>query len=388
MRSVPDSTTHPRRSVAARASLAAFARQERFLAVSVASALAFLLAGDALLADLSQPLWLLLMFVWLFAAILGSALAAVRHADELAQRLGEPYGTLILTLSVTVIEAVSISAVMMHGGSDPTPVVRDTIFAVIMLLMNGLIGASLLLGGWRHREQTYNLQGANAYLGVIIPLAMMSLILPDFTRTTPGPTLSHTQEWVLSFMSFGLYGAFLAIQTGRHRGFFTADAAEQAGAEPRAGGAPARPWYHALLLLAYMAPLVYLAERLAMPLDYMINSWGAPAAIGGVAIATLVATPEALGAIRAARANHLQRCVNILMGSVLSTIGLTIPTMLLVSHFTGRHLVLGVEHTDFALLLLTLFLSVVTFGSGRTNVLQGIVHLLLFVSYVLLIFQG
>lgn len=378
---MPDSTTS---RVPARLRPAGFVRREWFLGVGVASALAFLLAGDRLLADLSQPLWLLSMFAWLFAAILGCALAVVRHADELAQRLGEPFGTLILTLTVTAIEAVSISFVMMHGG-EPT-LVRDTIFAVLMLIMNGLIGMSLLLGGWRHREQTYNCQGANAYLGVIIPLAMMTLILPGYTVTTPGPTLSFSQESVLALLSLGLYGAFLLIQTGRHRGFFVLEGAEEGHGEPP-GAAPS-PWYSAPLLLCYMLPVVYLAERLAMPLDYMTRAWRAPVALGGVIIAVLVATPEAIGAVRAARANHLQRSVNILLGSVLSTIGLTVPTMLLVSHFTDHQLVLGVEHADFVLLLLTLLLSVVTFGGGRTHVLQGVVHLLIFVSYVLLIFEG
>jgi Ca2+:H+ antiporter len=364
-----------------------FLRQEKFLAVSVASALTFLFVGDALLARLANPLVLLLVLVWLFVAILGSALAVVRHADHLAHRLGEPYGTLILTLAVTAIEVVSISAVMMHNPDRPA-LVRDTLFAVVMLLLNGLVGVSLLLGGARHREQAYNLQGANAYLGVIIPLAMLSLVLPDYTQTTPGPTLARAQEWVLSFMMLALYGAFLAIQTGRHRGFFTLESQNEAYAEAVDVAEAGRPWYHALLLVIYMVPVVYLAERLAEPLDYMIGAWGAPPAVGGVVIAVLVATPEAIGAIRAAVANHLQRSVNILLGSVLSTIGLTVPIMLVVSHFTGRRLVLGLEHTDFPLLLLTLLLSVVTFGSGRTNVLQGAVHLLLFVSYFLLIFQS
>lgn len=362
-------------------------RQERFLAVSIASALAFLLAGGTLLGDLSQPSWLVLMLVWLFVAILGSALAVVRHADHLAHRLGEPYGTLILTLAVTAIEVVSISAIMLHNPDRPA-LVRDTLFAVIMLLLNGLVGASLLLGGWRHREQAYNLQGANAYLSVIIPLAMLSLIFPDYTRTTPGPTLSRAQEWVLSVMMLALYAAFLTIQTGRHRGFFTLESQPEKHAPQEAPGQSGAPVYHALMLALYMVPVVYLAERLAAPLDYMIAAWRAPPAIGGVLIAVLVATPEALGAIRAATANQLQRSVNILLGSVLSTIGLTVPTMLVVSHFTGRRLVLGLEHTDFPLLLLTLLLAVVTFGSGRTNVLQGAVHLLLFVAYCLLIFQG
>jgi Ca2+:H+ antiporter len=364
-----------------------FLRQEKFLAVSLASALVFLFAGDALFADLAQPVWLAFVLLWLCVAILGSALAVVRHADHLAHRLGEPYGTLILTLSVTAIEVVSISAVMMHNPDRPA-LVRDTLFAVIMLLLNGLVGASLLLGAARHREQAYNLQGANAYLAVIIPLAMLSLILPDYTQTTPGPTLSRAQEWVLSIMMLGLYGAFLAIQTGRHRGFFTLESQGEAHVEEAVPERALHPWYHALMLAIYMVPVVYLAERLAEPLDYMIGAWGAPPAIGGVLIAVLVATPEAIGAIRAAVGNHLQRSVNILLGSVLSTIGLTVPTMLVVSHFTGRRLVLGLEHTDFPLLLLTLLLSVVTFGSGRTNVLQGAVHLLLFLAYFLLIFQG
>jgi Ca2+:H+ antiporter len=362
-------------------------RQEASLGVSIASALAFLITGDRLLGNLSQPLWLLLVLGWLFSASLASALGVVRHADQLAHRLGEPYGTLILTLAVTAIEAVSIWSLMMHGDHQPT-LVRDTVFAVIMLLLNGLIGASLLLGGWRHREQSYNLQGANAYLGVIIPLAMMSLILPNFTETTPGPTLSVIQEWVLALVTFGLYGAFLAIQTGRHRGFFTLPDDEGAAAEQPAPDESLSSWHHTLLLVVYMVPLVYLAEQLAAPLGYMISAWHAPSAIGAVLIAILVATPEAIGAIRAAVANHLQRSVNILLGSVLSTIGLTIPTMLVISHFTGRRLVLGLEHANFVLLLLTLFLSVVTFGSGRTNVMQGLVHALLFVSYFLLIFQG
>lgn len=364
-----------------------YLRQEGFLAVSVASGLAFLLAGHALLGGLSRPWWLALVLLWLFVAILGSALAVVRHADHLAHRLGEPYGTLILTLAVTAIEAVSISAVMMHNPDRPA-LVRDTLFAVIMLLLNGLVGASLLLGGWRHREQSYNLHGANAYLGVIIPLAMLSLILPDYTQTTPGPTLSRAQEWVLSLMLLGLYGAFLAIQTGRHRGFFALEAEGEPQEEEAAPGAAGPVWLHALLLGLYMIPVVYLAERLAEPLDYMIGAWGAPPAIGGVLIAVLVATPEAVGAVRAAIGNRLQRSVNILLGSVLSTIGLTVPTMLVISHFTGRRLVLGLEHTNFPLLLVTLLLAVVTFGSGRTNVLSGAVHLILFLAYFLLIFQG
>jgi Ca2+:H+ antiporter len=362
-------------------------RAEWFLPVSVATASAFWFFGERLHAELSNPIRQSLVFVWLFATILVSALAVVRHAEHLARRLGEPLGTLILTLAVTAIEATSISAVMLHGENNPT-LVRDTLFSVVMIILNGMVGAALLLGAWRHREQHYNLQGANTYLSVIVPLAVMSMIMPDFTQTTPGPTLSFPQEIFLGFMSIGLYAAFLMIQTGRHRGYFSFE--ESASPRP-ASTSPvdSSPLSrHALLLAAYMLPVVFLAEQLARPIDYLIETLRAPAALGGVIIAVLVATPEAIGAVRAAVSNQLQRSMNIFMGSVLSTIGLTIPIMLVVSHVTGRQIYLGVQNSSFVMLLLTLFLSAITFASGRTNVLQGAVHGLLFVAYVLLIFQN
>jgi Ca2+:H+ antiporter len=360
-----------------------FLRNEWLLLASIATVAAFWRWGSAIFALQSNPLFLGLILIWLFAVILGSALAVVRHADVLAERLGEPFGTLILTLSVTAIEVMSISAVMLHGANNPT-LVRDTLFAVVMIILNGMVGLSLLAGGLRHSEQHYNLQGANAFLGVIIPLAVFSLILPDFTQTTPGPRLSHHQEIFLVLMSAGLYCAFLIIQTGRHRGFFMLDE----GPAERATLAQERVLPHAVLLIAYMIPVVSLAEKLAHPIDYLVETLHFPDALGGLIIALLVATPEAVGAAKAAMRNHLQRSVNIFLGSVLSTIGLTVPAMILVSHITGRSIDLGLEHTDFVLLLLTLAVNVVTFASGRTNILQGIVHLLLFLSYVLLLVEG
>jgi len=184
-------------------------------------------------------------------------------------------------------------------------------------------------------------------------------------------------------MSVGLYGAFLVIQTGRHRGFFVLEEESETHQE-KAGPL----WRHVFFLAVYMVPVVFLAEQLGPPVDYVIETLGAPVALGGLAIAVLVAAPEAIGALRAAFRNHMQRSVNIFMGSVLSTIGLTIPAMLVVGHITGRSIILGVQYGDMVLLLLTLFLSTVTFTSGRTNMLQGLVHVLLFLSYILLIFEG
>lgn len=364
-------------------SLPSFARREWFLGFSVSTCLIFLFAGGPLLRELSNPLRLGLAFVWLFAAILGSALAVARHADRLAERLGEPYGTLILTLSATSIEVVSISAVMLHGQNNPT-LARDTLFAVTMIVLNGMVGFSLLMGGWRWREQQYNLHGANAYLGVIIPLGVLSLVMPGFTMNTAGLELSFSQEIFLVLSAVSLYIAFLVLQTHRHREYFSSGK-EAAGIASKSAVPVLR---HVILLGAYMVPVVVLAQKLAEPVDYMVETLRVPAALAGATMAVLVAAPEAIGAVRAAAANHLQRSINIFLGSVLSTIGLTIPAILVISHLTHHRIVLGLQHSDLVLFLLTLMLCVVTFSSGRTNVLQGAVHLVLFAAYLFLIFQG
>jgi Ca2+:H+ antiporter len=361
-------------------------RPESFLVVSVGTCLAFVFAGHAMEASLANPAGLTLVFVWLFAVILGSAIAVTRQAEHIAVFLGEPFGTLVLTLAVTFIEVASISAVMLHGQNNPT-LVRDTLIAVVMIILNGMVGASLLVGAWKYGEQHYNLQGANAYLGVIIPLAVLAMIMPDYTVSTSGPTYTRAQEAMLGALMLGLYAVFLAVQTGRHRGYFGSGDEHP---EEKPTPAPRRSLpYAVVLLLLLIAPVVYLAEQLAKPIDYVTETLHAPAALGGVAIAILVATPEAIGAVRAAAlANKVQRSVNIFLGSVLSTMGLTVPAMLVISRWTGHPIVLGVEHAGMVLLLLTLALCVVTFSSGHTNVLQGVVHLLLFVTFLFLLVQG
>lgn len=360
-------------------------REERFLALSGGSALILLLFKQFMEDELTHPAALVVILVWLFLVVLGSVFCVVRHADHLAARLGEPYGTLILTIAVTAIEVIAITTMMVHGANNPT-LVRDTLLAVVMIILNGMVGISLLVGGWKHREQQYNLQGANAYLTVIIPLAVLTLILPTFTVTTAGPTLSWPQQCFLALVAVALYGTFLAIQTGWYRGFFTLG--EDKAHHEEVHGTRRSLGAHTGLLLLHMALVAYLAEHLAWPIDDLIENLHAPAALGGVLIAALVATPESISAVRAARANKLQRSVNIFLGSVLATIGMTVPTMLVVSHMTGRTFVLGLEHADLVLLPLTLVVSIVTFTSGKTNILQGVVHLLLFAMYLLLVFEG
>jgi Ca2+:H+ antiporter len=368
-------------------SLPRIVREEWFLGVAILTAIIFEVRGGALFDASATPFAMAGLFLWLFGVILGSALNVVRHADRLAVRLGEPYGTLILTLSVASIEVISLSAVILHGGSDPT-LVRDSLLSVVMIILNGMVGLSLLIGAWRHREQQYNLQGANTYLGVIIPLVVLSLVMPSFTITTPGPTLAFEQSIFLILVSVGLYCAFVIMQTGRHRGYFIEDHGDASEASGDEGSGERPTWQHGVLLLCYMVPVVMLADELGRPIDFFIETLDAPTAIGGLALALLVATPEAIGAVRAAVGNHLQRAVNIFLGSVLATIGLTVPSMLIISHIAHRTMILGVQGTDQVMLLLTLAVSVVTFASGRTNVLQGAVHLLLFAAYLLLMFQG
>jgi Ca2+:H+ antiporter len=367
----------------------AWVRNERFLALSVLTTLAFYGFGDAMFSGLSSPYRLALVFFWLFGVVLGSALAVVRHAEQLAIRLGEPYGTLILTLCVTSIEVVSITAIMLHGANNPT-LARDTLFAVTMIVLNGMVGLSLLLGGWRYREQYYNLQGANTYLGVIIPMGVLCLVLPDFISTQVGPPmLSMPQKIFVATVSLVLYVAFLALQANRHRAYFTVGGENVAAGHEEAAASSSSPLaLHVALLAVYMALVVYLAEKLAPPVDYVVETMGKPAALAGLAMAVLVATPEIIGAVRAAGRNNLQRSMNIFLGSVLSTIGLTIPAIIVISDVTQHPIRLGLEHTDLLLFVLTLALCMVTFSSGRTNILQGGVHLILFVAYLFLIFQG
>jgi len=362
-------------------------RQEVMVPVSWISAILFTVFEDELLGNLSSPVWLGFIFIWLFIVILFSAMSVVRHADCLAVKFGEPYGTLILTLSVISIEIVMISSLMLHGENNPTSA-RDAMFGVIMIMLNGMIGIALLLGGLRFGEQTYNLQGANAYLVVIIPLAALGMVLPDFTISTSAPTFSSYQAAFLLVITFGLYGIFLLVQTTRHRRYFEEPGPDEPVRCKTETGLNIRSTpTHVLLLIACLLPVVLLSEQLARPIDYAIEVLGAPAALGGFLVATLVLAPEAMGGIRAALNNHLQRSVNMILGSVLSTIGLTIPAVMALGLLTGKSVILGLPSSEVTLLFVTFLVSMTTFSGNRTNILQGAVHILLFLVYIMLIFK-
>jgi Ca2+:H+ antiporter len=364
---------------------ASFTRAEYPLLIALATVATSLALGSRLDEISTHVLPLMAVFVWLFAVILWSAVCVVRHADCLAIKLGEPYGTLILTLSAISIEVVMISTAMLHGENNPT-LGRDAIFAVIMIALNGLVGLSLVVGGLRYREQHYNIQGVNAYLNVIMALAVLGLVLPNFTTSTTGPTFSTEQEIFFATVSLLLYGTFLLIQTLRHRGYFL-DVKETATRHSSHHVTRVRSTrFHALMLLSYLVAVIFLAEKFAVPMDNSIEQFHMPQAFGGAIIAALVLSPEGLGGITASLHNQLQRSINILFGSVLATIGLTIPAILMIGLLTKRSVALGLQGGNLPLLLLTLAVSVVTFTSRKTNVLQGCVHLLLFAVFVLLIF--
>ncbi len=364
----------------------AFCRSEVALFVGLGSAAAFLCFGSRL-EESVVPWQLLGVFAWLFLGVLWSAISVVRHADCLAVKFGEPYGTLILTLSAISIEVMMISATMLHGANNPT-LARDMMFAVLMIALNGLIGLSLLLGGLRHREQQYNLQGTGAYLNTIMALAVLSLVLPNFTTSLSGPRLNFGQETFLMIVSLSLYAIFLFIQVRRHSGFFSEISGVNSADEMERHHLMVRSTpFHAVMLVLYLVVVVVLAEKFGVPLDNCIERFGMPQALGGAIVASLVLAPEALSGVQAAMRNHLQRSVNILHGSVLASIGLSIPAVLLIGMITGRSVILGLDGGNLPLLVLTFAVSIVSFGSGKTSVLQGCIHLLLFAVFLLLIFS-
>ena len=331
----------------------------------------------------ASPLPDLLLFLWLFGVMIWGAAAVVHHAEALAERLGEPYGTLILTIAVVGIEVALIAAVMLSGDGSPT-LARDTMFAVLMIVLNGLVGLSLLLGALRFGEQSYNFAGASAFLTVLVPLAVFALILPDYTVSEFTPTFSDFQALFFSAVTLLLYVVFLLIQTVRHRGFFTE--AEEPLPEDHAHHAHYATWVHALLLLATLVPIVLLSKKLAGFVEHGITTLGLPAALGGVAIATIILAAEGMSAVRAALRNRLQRAVNLCLGAALSTIGMTVPAVLVIGMWTSQTVVLGLGAQMQVLLAVTLLTCLQTFGTRRTNVLHGAVHLVLFFAYLALIF--
>ena len=364
-----------------------------------ATAAIFFTVGSGWTSDISNLVMTGAIFIWLFAVMIWCAFGVARHAEVLAEHLGEPYGTLILTVAAVSIEVTIMAIVMLNGDPNPT-LPRDTVFAVLMIVLNGMIGISVIIGAIRHRQQQYNLQGAVAFLAVISCLGVISLVLPTFTTSTADHSMTRLQAVVFGLLTAALYGGFLVIQTIRHRAFFTEaklktktmPAAVKKGAcsepnhKPGHGPQHSIP-YHAALLAVTLLPVVMLSEPLANVIDYGIERLHAPTTLGGILIAILILSPEGLTSYQAARQNQLQRAVNLSLGSALSTIGLTVPTMLALSLLMGIPLELGLGPVEAILLVLTLFVAQMTFSGAPTNILLGGVHLVLFATFIVLIFN-
>ena len=307
------------------------------------------------------------------AVLLLAVFAAVHHAEVIAHRIGEPFGTLVLAIAVTVIEVALIASLMLSGGAEKAELARDTVLAAVMLAANGIVGLCLLAGGVRHREQGFQVRGASAALAVLSALSVLTLVLPNHLIATPGPTLARSQLVFVGVVSLVLYLTFVFVQTVRHRDYFLVeDAASEDDHAPPPSASVA------------LVSVVGLAKVLSPVIEGVVARAGAPVAVVGIVISAVVLLPESVAALRAARKNLLQNSLNLALGSSLASIGLTIPAIAVVALATGAPLSLGISAKDTVLLALTLGVSVITLGTGRTTVLQGMVHLTILAAYLFL----
>jgi len=312
--------------------------------------------------------------------LIGSVLAAVHHAEVIAHKVGEPFGTLVLAIAVTVIEVSLIVSLMLSNAGDAATLARDTVFAAIMIILNFIIGLCLLAGAVRHHEQRFTLKGMTAALGVLAAMAVLSLILPNYTSSTAGPTYASSQLIFVAVVSLVLYGTFVLVQTVRHRDYFLPSTDDKDDhAAPPSGRATAIAF--AALLVALVS-VVLLAKTLSPTIEAAVIGAGLPLTVVGVIIAALVLAPESLAAYKSARRNRLQTSLNLALGSALATIGLTIPSVAIVSLVLDLPIALGIDAKSMTLLALSLFVATLSLGTGRTTVLQGVVHLVIFAAYL------
>jgi Ca2+:H+ antiporter len=316
-------------------------------------------------------------------ALIAAVFAAVYHAEIIAHRVGEPYGTLTLALAVTVIETALIVSLMLAAPGDKSDLARDTVFAAVMIICNGVVGLCLLFGGIRHREQGFQLESALAALAVLAALTVLTLVVPNLTTSTPGPVFATSQLAFAACASLVLYGSFLFFQTVSHREYFLLPD----GGDEHVHAAPpssSQTFLSLFVLIATLVAIVGLAKALSPTLETWVARIGAPKAVVGILVAALVLMPESLAAVRAARANRLQTSMNLALGSALATIGLTIPAVAILSIVLDQRLTLGLAAKEVVLLALTLLVAVITLGTGRTTVLQGVVHLVIFAAFLFL----
>ena len=341
-----------------------------------------LVACGLLVAAWGRPLgWVLISLV--AVALIAAVFASVHHAEVIALRVGEPFGTLILALAVTIIEVSLIVVLMLSGGDAASSLARDTVFATVMIICNGVVGLCLLTGALRHHVLAFNVEGTTPALAALGTLVVLVLVLPSYTTTTPGPSLSPLQLVFAGGVSAALYAVYLFVQTVRHRDYFLPVGHETA--ELHAPPPTTRAAIASLgLLVVSLVAVVGLAKSLAPSIEDAVRAAAVPHGVVGIAVALLVLLPETVAAVRAARLNRMQTSFNLALGSALAQIGLTIPVVVAVSLSYGLPLELGLPRKETALLALTLFVSGMTLGPGRATVLQGAVHLVLFAVFLFL----
>ncbi|PWC16307.1 sodium-potassium/proton antiporter ChaA [Brenneria corticis] len=313
--------------------------------------------------------------------ILFSAFSVVRHADVLAHRLGEPYGSLILSLSVVILEVSLISALMATGDAGPD-LMRDTLYSIIVIVTGGLVGFALLLGGRKFATQYVNLSGIKQYLMAIFPLSVIVLVFPS---ALPEGNFSVGQSLLVALISAVMYGVFLLIQTRTHQSLFVYEH-EDEGDDPHHGKPSAySSLWHSVWLLIHLIAVISVTKMDSQPLEALLTEMNAPAQFTGFLVALLILSPEGLGAIRAVLRNQVQRAMNLFFGSVLATISLTVPAVTIIAMLTGQTLNFGLDMPHIVVMLAVLVLCHITFSTGRTNVLSGSAHLALFAAYLMTI---
>ena len=331
---------------------------------------------------LSQTWFITLMGI----VLIGAVLSAVHHAEVIAHKTGEPFGTLILSISVTIIEVSLIIAMMFAGHEGAEFIARDAVFATVMIVVNGVIGLCIFMGGLQHHEMSFRNEGTNSALSALAAMATFILVMPMMTISTPGPDFTKSQLAFAGIACFALYGAFLFFQTVSHRDYYLPQAESNKTNILIHADKPSnlRTVASVVLLLLSLVTVVGLAEALNPAIEGAVNAMGAPKTVVGIAIALLVLLPEGYAAVRAARANRLQSSLNLALGSALASIGLTIPTVAAIAILFNLPLSLGISSLNMVLMYLSLFIGALTLAIGRTTMLQGMVHLIIFFEFLFL----
>jgi Ca2+:H+ antiporter len=359
-------------------------REKSFVIAAVSMILLAFISQSPVIAD--SATLKILMFLFVISVIVYASMGVVHHAELLAYKFGEPYGTMILTFSAVTVEVIMITTMMLHDSDDPL-LARDTIFSTVMILLNGLTGLTMLLGGLKYGEQKYNLKSSNSFFSMIFGIIGVGLFLPLVIKLE----YYHTFEMFLLITSIGLYIIFLRMQSKEHNYYFKFETMliKEKGLTGNLGNIPKKEigaFYHTLFLLLTIGAISVLAETLSLTLDDATDLLNWPAGIAGLIIAIIIVAPEGITAIRASLKNDMQRSINISLGSILSTISVTIPVVIIVGFLTHKEVILGLNPVQEAMIVISLLVGVISYKDGETNALQGVIHFVLFITFVFLIF--